>query len=60
MNKLILCEGKTDAILLSYYLGCVRQWTPCKRGPKNFQISVDEKSGESAVLAQCFSQLVFI
>ena len=20
MNKLILCEGKTDAILLSYYL----------------------------------------
>lgn len=48
MNKLILCEGKTDAILLSYYLGCVQKWTPCKRGPKGFQISVDEKSGESA------------
>ena len=48
MNKLILCEGKTDAILLSYYLGCVQHWTPCKRGPKNFRISVDEKSGESA------------
>ena len=48
MNKLILCEGKTDAILLSYYLGCVQQWIPCMRGPKNFRISVDEKSGESA------------
>ena len=60
MDKLILCEGKTDAILLSYYLECVQQWTPCKESPKNFQISVDEKSGESAVLAQCFSQLVFI
>jgi len=46
MNKLILCEGKTDAILLSYYLGCVQHWTPCKRGPKNFRISVGEKSVE--------------
>ena len=23
MNKIILCEGQTDAILLSYYLGKV-------------------------------------
>lgn len=23
MNKIILCEGETDAILLSYYLGKV-------------------------------------
>ena len=48
MNKLILCEGKTDAILLSYYLGCVQQWAPCKQRPKNFRLSVDETSGESA------------
>ena len=48
MNKLILCEGKTDAILLSYYFGGGQQWIPCMRGPKNFCISVDEKSGESA------------
>ena len=25
MNKIILCEGQTDAILLSYYLG--KAWT---------------------------------
>lgn len=48
MNKLILCEGKTDAILLSYYLGHVQKWIPCRRGPKGFQISADEKLGESA------------
>ena len=27
MNKLILCEGKSDAIFLSYYLSCVCGWT---------------------------------
>ena len=48
MNKLILCEGKTDAILLSYYLGQVQGWVPCRHGPKNFQIFADEKCGESA------------
>lgn len=48
MNKLILCEGKTDAVLLSYYLGRVKKWLPCKRGPKAFRILADEKSGESA------------
>lgn len=48
MNKLILCEGKTDAILLSYYLDHVQQWRPCRHGPKGFTISADEKSGESA------------
>lgn len=30
MNKLILCEGKTDAILLSYYMGRVFGWKPVK------------------------------
>ncbi|WP_337575877.1 DUF3226 domain-containing protein [Allofournierella sp.] len=48
MNKLILCEGKTDAILLSYYLDRVHHWTPCKKGPKEVRISADEISGESA------------
>ena len=60
MNKLILCEGKTDAILLSYYLGRVRQWMPCKRGPKNYRISVDEKAGESAYWYQQGSDYLLI
>lgn len=60
MNKLILCEGKTDAILLSYYLGRVRQWMPCKRGPKNYRISVDEKIGESAYWYQQGSDYLLI
>jgi uncharacterized protein with GYD domain len=37
MNRLILCEGATDAILLSYYLGKTAGWTYC-RGPKDLQI----------------------
>lgn len=47
MNKLILCEGKTDAILLSYYLEKTCGWAYCK-APKGFTIRVDEKHGESA------------
>ncbi len=38
MNKLILCEGETDAIFLSYYLGKVSGWEFCKKGPKNLEI----------------------
>lgn len=60
MNKLILCEGKTDAILLSYYLGQVQQWTPCKRGPKGYQISVNEKAMESAYWYQRGSDYLLI
>lgn len=37
MNKLILCEGATDAILLSYYLEKVSGWKFCKE-PKNLAI----------------------
>ncbi len=33
MNKLILCEGETDAILLSYYLEKVAGWKYSKKGP---------------------------
>lgn len=33
MNKLILCEGETDAILLSYYLEKVAGWKYSKKRP---------------------------
>lgn len=38
MNKLILCEGETDAILLSYYLGKIAGWKYCEKAPKNIDI----------------------
>lgn len=38
MNKLILCEGKTDAILLSYYLGKIADWKFVKKGPSGLAI----------------------
>lgn len=38
MNKLILCEGKTDAILLSYYLEKTAGWSFDKKGPSGLQI----------------------
>lgn len=41
MNKLILCEGVTDAILLSYYLEKVAGWVFGK-GPKNLSIKTNE------------------
>jgi hypothetical protein len=47
MNKLILCEGKTDAILLSYYLESTCGWTH-RNAPKSLAIKVDEIKGESA------------
>ncbi|HHV11082.1 MAG TPA: hypothetical protein GXX75_12460 [Clostridiales bacterium] len=47
MNKLILCEGKTDAILLSYYLERTCGWTH-RNAPKSLAIKADESKGESA------------
>ncbi len=41
MNKIILCEGETDAILLSYYLGKVASWEFCKKPPANIAIKPD-------------------
>ena len=41
MNKIILCEGETDAILLSYYLGKVSGWSFCKKPPANIAIKPD-------------------
>lgn len=47
MNKLILCEGKTDAILLSYYLEKTCGWTH-RNAPKSLAVKADEIKGESA------------
>ena len=50
MNKLILCEGKTDAIFLSYYLEQVYGWThefPKRDIPKGFRLEADAVKGES-------------
>ena len=41
MNKIILCEGETDAVLLSYYLGKVSGWKFCKKAPANIAIRPD-------------------
>jgi len=47
MNKLILCEGKTDAILLSYYLERTCGWT--HRNPVvSLAVKTDETKNESA------------
>lgn len=42
MNKLILCEGETDAILLSYYLGKIEGWEYCSKAPKGLSIKAME------------------
>lgn len=38
MNSLILCEGPTDAILLSYYLGKISGWTHSPKAPDGLNI----------------------
>ncbi len=38
MNKLILCEGETDAILLSYYLEKAAGWNYSSKPPQNLSI----------------------
>lgn len=38
MNSLILCEGATDAILLSYYLKKVSGWTYTAKAPDGLNI----------------------
>ena len=38
MNKLILCEGETDAILLSYYLEKTAGWNYSSKPPQNLSI----------------------
>lgn len=41
MNKIILCEGATDAILLSYYLEKTAGWEFCHKPPRDLQIKED-------------------
>lgn len=42
MNSIILCEGTTDAILLSYYLIKINGWSHAKKGPKEYaNIKID-------------------
>lgn len=48
MNKLILCEGETDAILLSYYLRRTCGWNYVKDAPAGVNIRADKTCGESA------------
>jgi len=51
MINLILCEGKTDAIFLSYYLEQVCGWThkfPKEDIPEEFIVKPNARKGESA------------
>ena len=41
MIRIILCEGKTDAILLSYYLGRIKGWEYDNK-PKHFKLKFRE------------------
>ena len=42
MNRLLLCEGQTDAILLSYYLCKVCGWSYTKKPPKGYNFKGKE------------------
>ena len=48
MKSLILCEGETDAILLSYYLQRTCGWSFVKKSPPGVNIKADRVHGESA------------
>ncbi len=49
MRVLLLCEGKTDAILISYLLCKLSGWIPVKSNKKEkIKIIIDEKNNESA------------
>ncbi len=47
MKTLILCEGKTDAILISYLLCKMSGWNPTKAN-KKMSVIVSEKNNEFA------------
>lgn len=44
MNKLILCEGATDAILLSYYLERMAGWEFVRKPPQGVSIRETEQN----------------
>lgn len=41
MIRIILCEGKTDAILLSYYLGRINGWEYTNK-PNKFKLKFSD------------------
>ncbi|MED1201928.1 DUF3226 domain-containing protein [Heyndrickxia acidicola] len=46
MKYIILCEGKTDSILLSYYLIKVQNWVFYKKNEKPISIPIRDKDSE--------------
>ncbi len=48
MKIVLLCEGKSDAILISYLLEKLSGWTHMKKAEKKMSIATDEKNNESA------------
>ena len=44
MNRLILCEGKTDAILLGYYLMKTDGWELERKPPSGLAIKAQEQN----------------
>ncbi|WP_099191958.1 DUF3226 domain-containing protein [Tepidibacter mesophilus] len=46
MRSILLCEGKTDAIILSYYLGKVKGWNYHRDNKKKLNIPVRNKDTE--------------
>lgn len=47
MNSLMLCEGKTDAILLSYYMKNVFGWVPLRKAPASINIQVERNTNQN-------------
>lgn len=47
MNSIILCEGRTDAILLSYYLERAHGWHYSKNAPEGY-LNIKPKSNQEA------------
>ena len=56
MNSLILCEGNTDAILLSYYLNKVYGWEYCRKAPSHLDIKQRELAEYLHVSQNTYSQ----
>lgn len=52
MNELILCEGKTDAILLGYYMSKSMGWMFRKKGPNGLHIECEKKNDQNTAWYQ--------
>lgn len=49
MKNIIFCEGKTDAILLSYYLGKVASWNFSKKLTNNIGLPIRNFENEEVI-----------